>query len=265
MSYTAYDDWGKLDEKKLVLQVGVRELRDLVFNYTGHPYDQVIDLYFAQARMYDPATSRWLSPDPVRGTVATPITLNRYSYVRDNPVRYIDPFGLFDFDTVLSMENNKGVYNDDVKVLQNYLIQQDYLSIPTSKTGVAYGYFDKLTCEAITKWKNDITPGSGRGVDFSGTIDLSWWLKTNGIYRSKKDKNAGVEITTIGFDQYFDMTIPITNALNAGEANFIANAGDLMWFFDQVGSENERHQNQAISRSRSGELAAFITFSWVSR
>jgi YD repeat-containing protein len=50
-SYITYDDWGQLTAKA-VLQLGVREL-DLVQEYTGHPYDQVLDLFYAKARMYD--------------------------------------------------------------------------------------------------------------------------------------------------------------------------------------------------------------------
>jgi hypothetical protein len=53
-SYVSYDDWGALTSKA-ILKMGVREL-DLVQEYTGHPYDQVLGLYYAKARMYDPAT-----------------------------------------------------------------------------------------------------------------------------------------------------------------------------------------------------------------
>ena len=190
--------------------------------------------------MYDAADRRFMAVDWIKGSIAISESLNRYVYVRDNPIRYIDPFGLFDFDTVLSMANNAGVYSDDVKVLQNYLIQQGYLSRPTSRTGVAYGYFDRLTCEAITKWKNAITHGSGKGVDFSGTIDLSWWKKTGGIYREEIDRNAGVEIVTQGFKQYYDISLPVANALARDVGIFEDHSGDGFfkknsWFASMVG------------------------------
>jgi len=44
--------------------------------------------------MYDPATSRWLSSDPIKGVVTNPQSLNLYAYVLNNPLKYVDPFGL---------------------------------------------------------------------------------------------------------------------------------------------------------------------------
>lgn len=40
------------------------------------------------ARLYNPGTGRWLSPDTKTGD-----GLNRYAYTRNNPVRYVDPDG----------------------------------------------------------------------------------------------------------------------------------------------------------------------------
>jgi hypothetical protein len=37
---------------------------------------------------------RWLSPDPVAGDILNPQSLNRYAYVLNNPVNFIDPLGL---------------------------------------------------------------------------------------------------------------------------------------------------------------------------
>ncbi|HEY9072596.1 MAG TPA: RHS repeat-associated core domain-containing protein, partial [Desulfobaccales bacterium] len=48
-------------------------------------------------RKYDPASGRWLSPDPAGwGAVdqTTPQSLNRYAYVQNNPMSAIDPQGL---------------------------------------------------------------------------------------------------------------------------------------------------------------------------
>jgi len=47
------------------------------------------------ARWYDsPRTQRWLSPDPVTSRLYDPLSLNKYSYVRNDPVNLIDPDGL---------------------------------------------------------------------------------------------------------------------------------------------------------------------------
>jgi len=91
-SYVTYDDWGALT-MKAILKLGVREL-DLVTEYTGHPYDQVLGVYYARARMYDAADRRWLSMDLIGTNLANPGSYNRYAYVWGNPVCLVDPYGL---------------------------------------------------------------------------------------------------------------------------------------------------------------------------
>ena len=45
------------------------------------------------ARDYDPRLGRWLSADTIVPNPANPQSLNRYSYVYNNPLKYIDPSG----------------------------------------------------------------------------------------------------------------------------------------------------------------------------
>ena len=46
------------------------------------------------ARWYDAAgTFRWISPDPLTARIYDPLSLNKYSYVRNDPVNLIDPDG----------------------------------------------------------------------------------------------------------------------------------------------------------------------------
>ena len=91
ISYVAYDDWGALTAKA-VLKAGARQL-DLVQDYTGHPYDQVLEAYYAKARMYDAIDRRFMAVDPVKGTVRDPQTMVQYTYCANNPLRFIDPSG----------------------------------------------------------------------------------------------------------------------------------------------------------------------------
>ena len=115
-SYATYDDFGELTAKAIV-KMGLRML-DLVQEYTGHPYDQVPGLYYAKARMYDAADRRFMSKDVVPGSLAIPLSLNRYIYVLDNPLKYVDPFGLspiddlknIDISTLRSININNSIY-----------------------------------------------------------------------------------------------------------------------------------------------------------
>jgi RHS repeat-associated protein len=47
----------------------------------------------AGARYYSNVRGRWLSVDPVLGDMANPKRLNRYGYVLNDPVNYVDPDG----------------------------------------------------------------------------------------------------------------------------------------------------------------------------
>jgi len=50
-------------------------------------------LYDYGARFYDPALGRFISADTVVPGAGNPQALNRYAYVRNNPLRYTDPTG----------------------------------------------------------------------------------------------------------------------------------------------------------------------------
>src|SRR5579863_1680154 len=45
-------------------------------------------------RLFSENMGRWLSPDPLAGDITNPQSLNRYSYVMNNPLNATDPLGL---------------------------------------------------------------------------------------------------------------------------------------------------------------------------
>ena len=65
------------------------------FTYTGREWDEEINLYYYRARYYDAKIGRFISKDPFHGLTNLPQTLNHYSYVGNNPVNWIDPWGLY--------------------------------------------------------------------------------------------------------------------------------------------------------------------------
>jgi RHS repeat-associated protein len=63
--------------------------------FTGHERD-FASLDYMHARYYNPFVGRFLSPDPVldlKSALRNPQMWSRYSYVMNNPVRYVDPDG----------------------------------------------------------------------------------------------------------------------------------------------------------------------------
>ena len=66
---------------------------DTDIGYTGQRADTSTGLMFYNARYYDPAIGRFISPDTIVPDPANPQDYDRYAYVRNNPVNYSDPTG----------------------------------------------------------------------------------------------------------------------------------------------------------------------------
>jgi len=61
--------------------------------YAGYQYDKETGLYYLNARMYDPVTARFMQEDTYTGEYNDPLSLNLYTYCKNNPIRYSDPTG----------------------------------------------------------------------------------------------------------------------------------------------------------------------------
>jgi RHS repeat-associated protein len=62
-------------------------------DFTGQRRDAEIALLDYVARRYSPYLGRFVSPDSIVPEPGNPQDLNRYAYVRNNPLRYTDPTG----------------------------------------------------------------------------------------------------------------------------------------------------------------------------
>src|SRR5439155_8950133 len=73
----------------------VRQHRDLracpAYRFTGREHDEPLYLYYYRARYYHTDLQRFISEDPL-GLAAGDV--NFYAYVANNPLSFIDPFGL---------------------------------------------------------------------------------------------------------------------------------------------------------------------------
>ncbi|WP_027360159.1 FG-GAP-like repeat-containing protein [Desulforegula conservatrix] len=63
------------------------------YTFTDQERDTETGLMNYDARLYDPALAQFLSPDTVTPDWYDPISLNRYAYCRNNPLKYTDPDG----------------------------------------------------------------------------------------------------------------------------------------------------------------------------
>ncbi|SHM88022.1 RHS repeat-associated core domain-containing protein [Anaerosporobacter mobilis DSM 15930] len=82
-----HDEYGVIANPEVVSTGGN------IFAYTGHVYEESTGLYYAKARYYDAEIGRFVSEDSYRGEANDPASLNLYGYVKNNPVKYMDPSG----------------------------------------------------------------------------------------------------------------------------------------------------------------------------
>lgn len=61
------------------------------YKFTGQRREAGLGLYFYRARWYDPSIGRFIRPVTIVPDPMDPQSLNRYAYVLNNPLRYIDP------------------------------------------------------------------------------------------------------------------------------------------------------------------------------
>jgi RHS repeat-associated protein len=61
--------------------------------FTGHEMLDNVELIHMNGRVYDPLTGRFISADPFVQEPLFSQSLNRYSYVANNPLSYVDPSG----------------------------------------------------------------------------------------------------------------------------------------------------------------------------
>ena len=89
VEYVEYTPYGTIHHREGSVNVPQK--------FTGQRLDSSTGLYYYHGRYYDPQLGRFTQPDPYIQDPSDPQFLNRYSYVRNNPVNLVDPSGHFAF------------------------------------------------------------------------------------------------------------------------------------------------------------------------
>jgi RHS repeat-associated protein len=104
---TARHDYQPFGEEITRANYGADSVRK---QFTSYERDKETELDYAKARMFESGFGRFTSPDPLltSGKIENPQTWNRYIYVLNNPLVFIDPLGLYTWG-----ESAGGSYTDD--------------------------------------------------------------------------------------------------------------------------------------------------------
>ena len=124
-----------------------RPVQGLIFGFNGEKYCVHTGYQFLRARFYDKSTGRFLTRDTFLGWEENPLSLNRYSYVHNDPVNYIDPTGHSAQTT-----NPDNLTMAQVRQVQERLISLGYQGGSAGSLRVN-GSFDPQTMNALADFR----------------------------------------------------------------------------------------------------------------
>lgn len=218
----SYDPWGRLrDPQTLAIYTpGSSTMPELLLGrgYTAHEHLTWFGLINMNARLYDPALGRFLSPDPYVQAPDFSQNFNRYSYCLNNPLKYTDEEGEFIFSSILGP---LGAIID--AACWGAVINAGFYS---ASVALSEGGFDNFS------WK-DFGLAS-----LSGAINgaLSAISPANFLSGSKYLSLTLAPQISIGSDGV-GFGINLTAGINLGNFTFGANAG-ASYFFNSMGTGN---------------------------
>lgn len=176
------------------------------YRYTGQRAEASLGLYYYGARWYDAALSRFVQADTVVPSPGNPQSLNRFSYVLDAPLRFIDPTGHF---TEEELATHYGF--DSIKALRAWSVWQTWLKEPQwigmllsaeAKLGsILVAVIDGQRVEVmfcgtnapgvgLTLW--DARSHSSMGLEwFQGKANGTWRLAASGDAQELRDYQWG--------------------------------------------------------------------------
>ncbi len=132
------------------------------YKFTGKERDAESGLDNFGARYDSSSMGRFMSPDPLGGRLIDPQTLNKYSYVRNNPVNLVDPTGLY----TCKDDNNK-CQTDQDKAFEKAR-QQDLKSKDPNVVRAAKAYGDPTKDNGVGVQFGD--PGKGNNGITSNNV-----------------------------------------------------------------------------------------------
>jgi len=139
------------------------------FRYCGEYWDYETKRYYFRARYYSPATGRFTQRDKFLGFYADPLSLNRYTYAHNNPVKYRDPTGYWEQGDV---EYDQKTQEKIAQATSDYYIAAS--KTPPDRAGMA-------TASATASAARDTGTTSASNVTATGRA-YSYEIKNNGSF-----------------------------------------------------------------------------------
>lgn len=143
--------------------------------YTDSYLDAESALHYMNARYYDPELKRFTSVDAWSGDMSRPQTLNKYSYVINNPLGYNDPSGnkLRAVNRPVKQTINIGNYSRDIVIGAHAFVEiTDNPNINNGQRTTLGGYTDNFITGELFKGENYHTDYDLAESDFLATHEI---------------------------------------------------------------------------------------------
>jgi RHS repeat-associated protein len=152
--------------------------------FTGQRLDGT-GLYYYNARYYDPEIGRLISPDTLVPNPTNPQAFNRYSYVLNNPLKYIDPSG-----------HRVYINNVNVQNIYYFLQNPEYLFLISGSE-----VFEETVSSEVFQAYDMFRNSSGKAGNIASTLENDPlvfninWGDTGGLPACFDPTDAGGDIT----------------------------------------------------------------------
>ncbi len=159
------------------------------YGYTGQMKEG--DIYFYNARWYDPQLGRFMQADTIVPTVQGTQGFDRYAYVNNSPMKYTDPSGYRAYDDY---------YGRGCKVIDNN--NKSYLydgKKAASVMGQGYTPYEGSQC----------TTAVSTSVNFGGIpVSKIWYNSVNSLAWYRTHDNFNYWVATLGYDFFESSDLP---------------------------------------------------------
>ena len=210
------------------------------YGYTGEEYDDETGLVYLRARYYDPSLGRFISADPFLGKMAEPVTQNRYVYVKNNPLRYVDPRGAGSLNwqgCLTKIISACGAFSLDTNSFDVYFHKSIGVELSLDNSGAFY--YSTGTPSPGLKWIGSAGVPLGRygGAEVEGSWDATYFSQTG---QNKFDLNYNVGLGLTGKPK-----IMLDNSEKIISGNDIINSTNSFIFDTPPGGINNRPNGTA--------------------
>ena len=194
------------------------------FRFASMYWDTETGTYYTPNRHFNPRTGRWTQPDPIfwgpANIFASPMeAANLFVFVMNNPVRFVDPLGLF------AVRSNDDVWFPLRSAVEN-----------TPRGSIAWSVGESTATVAL--WGNTARfNASMDGVRIDSDNRMS--VRSDVFARellNESDFNAGVRVAYKNNRLFKNVTTPVNAALAVTAAGASARSPlfDIGWFYNLV-------------------------------